>query len=228
MDGSPTKTGNQAVNCAAALLWLEILEGRNRNYGLPMNDASTASRLGVSRGEALLRGFLRGRRAERGASLVEFALVAVPLFFLIFGTMELGFVLWGTYELENATEDAARMIRTGQVHAQNINQNGFRTLVCRNVLLLSQCETHLKVDVRTYGSFADIKNDSFQPLNPQTGQLGNTFAWQTTQPRSIVLVRTFYPWPLLTGITNAALSNMAGGNRLLWATAVFRNEAWPE
>ena len=192
-----------------------------------MRDASTASRRGSQRAGRVLSAFLRGRRGERGASLIEFALVAVPFFFLTFGTMELGLVLWGTYELENATEDTARLIRTGQVHAQNIDADGFRTLVCERVVLLSQCETRLRLDVRTYASFADIKNDNFQPLDPVTGQLGTTFQWQATQPRSIVLVRTFYPWPLFMGLTSAVLSNMAGGDRLLWATAVFRNEAWP-
>lgn len=192
-----------------------------------MSDALTASRLRPRRRSPVLRGWLRGRRGERGASLVEFALVAVPFFFLTLGTMELGLVLWGTYELENATEDAARMIRTGQVHSQGIDANGFRTLVCERVVLLSQCQTRLRLDVRTYGSFADIKTDNFQALDP-SGQLGNAFQWQATSPRSIVLVRTFYPWPLFMGITNAVLSNMADGNRLLWATAVFRNEGWPE
>jgi Flp pilus assembly protein TadG len=192
-----------------------------------MSEAMNAPRQGRCRGGRFFSGFLRGRRSERGASLVEFALVAVPFFFLTFGTMELGLVLWGTYELENATEDAARMIRTGQVHSQNIDADGFRLLVCERVVLLSQCETRLRLDVRTYASFSDIKNDNFQPLDPQSGQLGNAFEWQQTEPRSIVLVRTFYPWPLFMGITSAVLANMAGGSRLLWATAVFRNESWP-
>jgi Flp pilus assembly protein TadG len=193
-----------------------------------MGDALTACTEGARRRRRVIRVLLRRLAGERGASLVEFALIAVPLFFLTFGTMELGLVLWGTYELENATEDAARMIRTGQVHAQGINATGFRTLVCQRVVLLSQCQARLRLDVRTYGSFADIAGDNFQPLNPANGQFGDAFQWQPTQPRSIVVVRTFYPWPLFMGITGALLSNMADGDRLLWATAVFRNEAWPE
>jgi Flp pilus assembly protein TadG len=176
---------------------------------------------------SLLRSFLRGRRGERGVTLIEFAIVAVPFFFLVFGTMELGLVLWGTYELENATEDAARMIRTGQVHSQYIGESGFKTLVCERVVLLSQCQTRLRLDVRSYGSFSAIGNDNFQPLDPTSKELGTAFQWQATQPRAIVVVRTFYPWPLFMGLTSAVLSNMAGGDRLLWATAVFRNEGWP-
>ena len=41
---------------------------------------------------------------ERGVTMVEFAIVIVPFFLLLFGTLELGFILWGTYDLENATQ----------------------------------------------------------------------------------------------------------------------------
>lgn len=191
-----------------------------------MNGCQAGLEAGEARPRRHARGFWRGRRGERGASLVEFALVAFPFFFLVFGTMELGFVLWGTYELENATEDAARQIRTGQVHASNMSEAGFKSLVCDHVVLLSECLTKLRLDVRTFASYEAMKADEFQPLN-QAGELGTGFQWQATSPRSIVLVRTFYQWSLFTGITSAVLSNMAGGDRLLWATAAFRNEAWP-
>jgi Flp pilus assembly protein TadG len=60
------------------------------------------------------RGAMRG---ERGATMVEFALIMIPFFVILFGIFEVGFVFWGTFELENATADAARQIRTGQIRS---------------------------------------------------------------------------------------------------------------
>lgn len=166
---------------------------------------------------------LRGRRGERGATLVEFALVAVPFFLLVFGILELGFIFWGTYELENATEEAGRQIRTGQ--AQSTSQSDFVNLVCSRVTLLSQCSSKLQVDVRTFSSFSEIDDNAPVPLDGDQ-ELLNSFNFNQGGPRSIVLVSTFYQWPLFTGITSLSLSNMADGDRLLRASAAFRNEAW--
>jgi Flp pilus assembly protein TadG len=49
-----------------------------------------------------------GKHRSRGQSMVEFALVA-PLFFaLIFGTIELGRLMWVDHSLANATREGAR------------------------------------------------------------------------------------------------------------------------
>ncbi len=174
----------------------------------------------------LLRRFLRGgRRGERGVTMIEFALVMIPFFLLLFGTFEVGLVFWGNYELENATEDAARQIRTGQVASANMNDDGFRELVCSRVSLLSQCRARLRLDVRSFASFDQIGGNGPDPL--VNGELQNNFQWQPGGPRAIVLVTTFYEWPLINPMTSASLSNMGSGNRLLRASAAFRNEPWP-
>ncbi|NJM33401.1 MAG: pilus assembly protein [Rhodomicrobium sp.] len=168
----------------------------------------------------------RGRRSERGATLIEFALVMVPFFLLLFGTLEVGFIFWGTHELENATEDAARQIRTGQVQAANMTPEAFKALVCSRVSLLAQCDSKLQLDVRSFANFNALQSDPPAPLNPD-GTLKTSFNWSPGGPRSIVLVSTFYQWPLLNVISSASLSNMANGDRLLRASSAFQNENWP-
>ena len=49
-----------------------------------------------------------GIRGERGASMLEFAFVALPLFMFIFGILEVGLIFWGTYDLDLATSVAAK------------------------------------------------------------------------------------------------------------------------
>jgi Flp pilus assembly protein TadG len=45
---------------------------------------------------------------ERGAELVEFALMAVPFFMIMFGTMEFGRMIWQNNVIANAAKDGAR------------------------------------------------------------------------------------------------------------------------
>ncbi|WP_170937141.1 MULTISPECIES: TadE/TadG family type IV pilus assembly protein [Rhodomicrobium] len=170
---------------------------------------------------------LRRLRGERGAVMVEFALIAVPFLLMLFGTIEVGLVFWGNYELENATEQAAREIRTGQVAAANMRRGAFKALVCSRVSLLAQCEARLKVDVRSFTSFAEMQRAVVEPSTDSDGELLNDGPWGPGGPRSLVLVTTFYEWPLITPMTAASLSNMGSGNRLLRASAAFQNEPWP-
>jgi Flp pilus assembly protein TadG len=167
-----------------------------------------------------------GLRGERGATMVEFALIMVPFFAVLFGIFEVGFVFWGTYELENATEEAARQIRTGQIKG-NGGAAAFKTQVCSRVVLLSRCNEDLRLDVRSFNSFAEIQNSPAQPLDNDR-KLKDNFSFSPGGARSIVLVSTFYQWPLINAISSYSLSNMAGGDRLLSASAAFRNEPFPE
>jgi len=165
---------------------------------------------------------------ERGVTMVEFALVALPFFLLVFGTLELGFVFWGTYDLENATEDAARQIRTGQVQTTSgMGADDVKALICDRVSLLSDCLTKIQLDVRSFDNFTDMQTGGPQPLDGDQ-KLKTSFNWDPGGPREIVLVSAFYQWPLFTGITSAVFSNMADGDRLLRATSAFRNESWVE
>jgi Flp pilus assembly protein TadG len=160
--------------------------------------------------------------------MVEFAIIVVPFFVLLFGTLELGFILWGTYDLENATHDAARSIRTGQVQTQGVSAEQFRERICSRATLLPNCTSELRVDVRSFGSMDAMQQaDPPAPLDDE-GNLQDDHSWNAGGPSSIVLVSAFYPWPLFNLTTSYSMSNMANGDRLLRTSVAFRNEPWPE
>jgi hypothetical protein len=58
------------------------------------------------------------------------------------------------------------------------------------------------------------------------GNLVNNFVYQPGGPGDIVVVRLFYQWPITISLLGLNLSNMSGGNRLLVATAAFKNEPY--
>ena len=55
-----------------------------------------------------------GRRSERGAALVEFALIAMPLFLILFGTIEFG---WAMFQYNDIRHGAREGIRVAVVNA---------------------------------------------------------------------------------------------------------------
>ncbi len=60
----------------------------------------------------------RFRDAEDGVVAVEFALTAIPFFMLIFGTFEIGQVLWASSQMDFHTD---RIVRTAPVDATMTN-----------------------------------------------------------------------------------------------------------
>ena len=70
----------------------------------------------VPRFKACLLGLASGRTglSEDGAVLIEFALLAVPFFALIFAILETSITFLAQQVLDSALQDATRSIRTGQ------------------------------------------------------------------------------------------------------------------
>jgi Flp pilus assembly protein TadG len=77
------------------------------------------SRLFCIRGLRAARAISRDRR---GSVAIEFSLIAIPFFMLLFGVLEVGIIFFGSSMLEKATADAGRLIRTGQAQEQQMTQ----------------------------------------------------------------------------------------------------------
>src|SRR6478735_11078606 len=74
-----------------------------------------------------------------GATAVEFALVGAPFIALLVALIQTFLVFFAQQYLETVTIQSSRMILTGQVQAQNLNQTQFASLVCSNVAILFNC-----------------------------------------------------------------------------------------
>ena len=159
---------------------------------------------------------------RKGAALFEFAIVALPLFLLFFGIIEVGLIFWGTMELENATMDAARLVRTGQ--AQTMSAADFKTKICNAVFILKGCSANVQVSIQIFpGGFSSM---TLPPQLDSNRNLLTTFNGDPTQAGSgqDVLITAYYPWQIIDPLTRAVLSNMSGGKILLQSAAAFRTE----
>src|SRR5688572_33004714 len=75
----------------------------------------------------------RGRnfvRDERGVTAIEFGILALPFFTIIFAIIETTMVFFAGQVLDSAVEDASRMIRTGRAQTAGYSLTNFRTLMC--------------------------------------------------------------------------------------------------
>jgi len=164
-----------------------------------------------------LRGF---RRDTRGATAVEFGLLAIPFFLLLFAILETFLFFFASQTIETATQAAGRLIRTGQAQALGYTDVEFRDAICRAMAGILNCEANLRVDVRTVETFADV--DLAPPFDDEGNLDPEDFDYDDGEAGDIVIVRAYYEWPL--NIDLLGLGNLGNGGRLIAAATAFRNE----
>jgi Flp pilus assembly protein TadG len=172
---------------------------------------------------------LAARLAERrdGSAAVEFAMVALPFLALIMGILEISMIYLVSTTLENATSDAARQIRTGELQtAGGATASTFTTKICSELTWLgtsASCSSKLYVDVRTFSSFSGVTQNS-PVTNGAVDPTKLTFAMGAAG--DIVMVRAFYKWTLFTPLLDGMAATLNGGTTLITATAAFKNEPY--
>jgi Flp pilus assembly protein TadG len=159
---------------------------------------------------------------HRGQTAVEFALIAAPFFFIIFGLMEICLIFIMSTVLEHAVSDSSREIRTGQAQEAGFSKVEFRNSVCSKMFDLMGCDSNLHIDVKRLSNFSSANLGS--PLDSDGNFDDSSFDFQPGGANDIVAVRVYYEWSLVTPILSAPLANMANGKHLIQASTVFRNE----
>lgn len=163
----------------------------------------------------------RFRADKNGATAVEFALVALPFFALLYGVMQVTLLYIAQETLDSGMHEAARMIRTGQAQSGGLTEAGMRTIICANVAMIANCDNELVLDVRSFPDFGSV---SVPAALDSTGEINSGTAFETGSGGEVVIVRAFYAYKMPIGDSLSGLSNMSGGRRLIATTAAFRNE----
>jgi Flp pilus assembly protein TadG len=169
-------------------------------------------------------------RDERGATAVEFGLLALPFFMIIGAILETSVVFLSGQVLDSAVQDVSRLIRTGQIRELGINSvDTFKSRVCDRLYgLFSDCdELHVEVNVVTNFSSATIS----PPVNTTACAADKTqCAWSRSenfsagQGNSIVVVQVYYKWPVVVGLGGYNIGNLSDNTRLMGGTTILRNE----
>ncbi|HEY8565126.1 MAG TPA: TadE/TadG family type IV pilus assembly protein [Beijerinckiaceae bacterium] len=170
----------------------------------------------------------RFRRDKRGATAVEFSLIGLPFFGLLFAIMETALVFWSGQVLEVAVADASRALYTGTFQNDANNASNAATKFKENICtkagaLIPNCTTTgLYVDVRVLPKFGASSSIPPVLVNKEI----NTAAFGYTKPeaRQVVLVRAAAVLPVYASQLTPGLANLSSGRRLVLATSAFMTE----
>lgn len=176
---------------------------------------------------------------EKGAVAVEFGLLAIPFFTMIFAIIETSMAFFAQQVLESALQDATRFIRTGQSQAGALawDQAAFRAEVCDNSFGMLDCAgtnaDRLRVRVKPVTTFDAAADENISPVSSECtadvtdpAKCNWAFAesYDDGKGSDVIIAQAFYKWPTLVNLPFLNLANQAGGNRLLSAVRVFKNE----
>lgn len=168
--------------------------------------------------------------AESGAVAIELALVIAPFLLLLAGIVELGFLLHTEASLQNATDEAGRLIRTGQATSRTgailMSSATFRERLCAQATTIPNCTHALSIDVRSKSNFTDLASSMPDPVTVGPANLGGAPVISyspggASMPTSVIVT---YDWKLTLPIMRPFGNVFSGGARRLQAITIFRNE----
>jgi Flp pilus assembly protein TadG len=179
-------------------------------------------------------------RDEKGAVAVEFGILAIPFFALIFAILETAMVFFAQQVLESALQDSIREIRTGQSQADDTpwTTTQFRTEICNHSFGFFNCTgpdaDRLWIKVTPADSFSAAPDQIQNPVNPSCtmASVDPTTQCNWKDPEtfddgsgsSVIIAQAYYRWPTIVNVPWFSFANQAGNNRLLGAVRVFKNE----
>ncbi|MGJ4946605.1 TadE/TadG family type IV pilus assembly protein [Bradyrhizobium sp. HKCCYLS1011] len=161
-------------------------------------------------------------RNSKGATAVEFALIAAPFLALIIALFQTFLVFFAQELLESVVIQSARLVKTGQVQAQNWDQTTYKQQVCTKIRIFFNC-SGLMVDLRVANAWSTADTSLLTPTYDSNGNVNN-MQFNPGTAGDIVVLRVMYIWPVMLGPLGFNLSNISSGNRLIMATAAFQNE----
>jgi len=151
---------------------------------------------------------------RRGATAVEFALVAAPFIGLLAALIQTFLVFFAQQLLESVVQQSSRQILTGQVQSQQMTAAQFQTVVCNQVAILFNC-SGLMVDVQVASSWSSATTSAPTLTYDAQGKVNN-LQFNPGTASDIVVVRVMYQWPIFMFSSQ--------GSQMLMATAAFQNE----
>src|SRR5689334_23295754 len=100
-------------------------------HGILPPDAGTSKMRGsLNLSIAAAHTLRRFRRDRNGQVAIQFAMIAMPFFMMMFAIIETALIFFANQALETATQDTARLIMTGQVQLGGMNAATFKSNLC--------------------------------------------------------------------------------------------------
>lgn len=170
--------------------------------------------------------FKRFRTDNRGSVAIEFALIALPFFLLIFAVVEVTLSFTAEQVMSNTADDIARQLRTGQLKTTDVSDaSKLKALVCPRLLMAATPCPDLEVDLQTYATFKTVPTTI--PLKSDNDVDVSTLRVNPGGAGTINQLRLFYRWPILTDLMKTRIASIQNqGKTLLFSTVTWQNEPY--
>jgi Flp pilus assembly protein TadG len=165
-------------------------------------------------------------RASEGAFAVEFAIVGPAFLATLIAIFEVTGFLFAQQILQNAAVEAGRQFMTGQAQNSNMSQSQFtNNVVCPLIRALFDC-TKVMVNVQSYGSFSGVNATPPTLTFNGSGQVTNTWNFDTGTPGQVMVVQIIYLWPIVGGPLGYVLPNTKNNTTEIIGVSAFRVEPY--
>jgi Flp pilus assembly protein TadG len=101
----------------------------------------------------LFRQFRALRRDRRGVAAIEFALLVPLVLSLLFSVFEAGWIMTQSIMLDRAFSRASRAVQIG---GASMTYAQYKQRVCKEALVLADCETSLRLELTPINSASDF------------------------------------------------------------------------
>ena len=161
------------------------------------------------------------RRDQKGATAVEFALLIGPFLFLLLGLLEVSMQYFIATAMDYSVQKTARLIRTGQAQESNLSLDDLRSTMCEHMLDIFDCTDNSYFSVTELNSLS--ATSAALPVNG-SGDFIDSDIYEVGHGGSYIIVRGYFQFSPLFDIFGAPTPQLANGNRIVAASALFRNE----
>lgn len=185
-------------------------------------------------------------RSRDGSAAIEFAMLAIPYFVIIFAILET-FIAFAAEELvSNAVDTMSRQMRTGQITFDSTRptyktQTQFRQAFCDEISIIIRCSnteaatpSKLYLDVQSYPTFAAIPTKIPRVSEDKYSDLKiSEFKFTPGGSGSINMLRAYYRWSIIVDLVRPYMAGLrpVGSSMpseyLIVSTAAFQNEQYP-
>lgn len=164
---------------------------------------------------------------EKGTAAIEFSLVALPLFFLIFVTLEVGWIMIQRASANGAMEMVTRQIYLGRTNGGRLTQADLEEFFCDRASTIPSCQQNTLIEMQVVKNFNSFPNtaaacrDSDVPIDPNV-------AYENGDESEIVFMRMCIRVPLLTpvGAKLLGLQRTASGKYSIVLKTAFVNRKY--
>jgi Flp pilus assembly protein TadG len=193
------------------------------------------------------RAMKRFQRNTEGVTAVEFGLVGLPFFMMLFGIMGVGFFFFTQQSLENAVWAASRDLKTGifQTGASGSRYAGktgdalkdeFKKAICEKTpnYVSTNCDADVRIIIQAYASATSNTANATPITKPACLANASTLVSEADAKSSsnaggagaVVLVTACYAFRLGGLMPFLKFGNMGNGTHLMAASAAFQSEPY--